>query len=678
MPAEAVPSAATDAATTDAATNAAAPRAVPPADSERAVITVKVGGVRTGATTVAGLAGVTLRLYDGASAPNAPSVVPRSEAWAVCVSDAAGDCSFSVPATNSGGANRDARFWIKQSAPAAPGTYTNGSLATGSSSPASTVYTVRTGAQLRAGTTYRSTADFMVGTASSGTTSGGVWQTSLTNPAPREDCGLRVALVLDLSGSVSPYIADLRAAAKTFVDALTGTPSTVALFTFAATAPAAGGANLASTPVSTAAGAATVKSRIDTYTTGGGTNWDQGLYQVAAEPAMYDMAVVITDGNPTYYGSTEGSGSSTRFREVENGVFSANAIKAEGTRMVVMGVGAGVSGTPDNLRAISGPTLGSDYYQTSDYAAAGATMRGLALAACTGSVTVVKQLVSSSSTGESTAGATPAGGWTFEARTSASGVGPASQSGTTVAGTGAVNFPLAFSHGAAPAGVTIAETQQPGHSIVTQGGKRAACVDIATGASIPVTNDPANPNAFSVTVASSVAASCRVYNRPPEPVAAITVAKRWIVNGVGYHNGAQPAGLSAGLTLNGTAQAWSSTRAGLAPGPVAIAESTTLTGRELCTVTGSRVTARNGSPMDAALPFAATLAAGTADTFTVTNTVDCGAELTLVKQVRGGSAAPTEWTLGAVGPAGALPGPSVPPALQRRPRRSRRTPGMRS
>ena len=34
--------------------------------------------------------------------------------WTECVSDAAGDCSFTFPSTQDGGINRDRRFWIVQ------------------------------------------------------------------------------------------------------------------------------------------------------------------------------------------------------------------------------------------------------------------------------------------------------------------------------------------------------------------------------------------------------------------------------------------------------------------------------------------------------------------------------------------------------------------------------------
>ena len=50
---------------------------------------------------------------------------------------------------------------------------------------------------------------------------------------------------------------------------------------------------------------------------------------------------MLTDGDPTYYGTgPSGPGNRTRFAEVENGIFSANALKLKATR--ILGVGVGV------------------------------------------------------------------------------------------------------------------------------------------------------------------------------------------------------------------------------------------------------------------------------------------------------------------------------------------------
>ena len=69
------------------------------------------------------------------------------------------------------------------------------------------------------------------------------------------------------------------------------------------------------------------------------------MAQIASSPNQFDIVVFITDGGPTVYGpGAEGPGNFTRFREVENGVFSANALKAKGSRIIAFGVGDGVSG----------------------------------------------------------------------------------------------------------------------------------------------------------------------------------------------------------------------------------------------------------------------------------------------------------------------------------------------
>jgi hypothetical protein len=202
-------------------------------------------------------------------------------------------------------------------------------------------------------------------------------------------------MILDLSGSVGSDLPNLKSAANTFVDSLVGTPSRMAIFSFSADSPATGATqnfpNL--TSVSTAGGATVVKNRYAAWTVGGGTNWDRGLATPAAAAPIYDVAVVITDGNPTNYSTApvQGSGSFNRLREVENGIFSANALKAQGTRVIAFGVGAGVAdaNTGLNLRSISGPVLSNgsncqvaDYYQTTDYAAAGEALRALALGNC--------------------------------------------------------------------------------------------------------------------------------------------------------------------------------------------------------------------------------------------------------------------------------------------------------
>lgn len=651
--------------------------AIPTPGSSESVVSVRVGGVRTGTTAVTPLSGATLGLFN-----NLNDAQPVNQTWALCTSDAQGDCSFVVPNTNSGGANRDRQMFVKAvSAPT--GYHFESSLGTGSNTISSTTYGFRVGrvisddfAQLRGGTTYTSLptgpgdeADFMLGTGAGVRNSGGVFQFVRDNPPAVQQCGIDIALVLDLSGSVLGSQNQLAGAASTLVDALTGTNSTVSLYTFSTGSPATewddGNTNNVLVPnhpeqqsVSTPAGASVVKAWYSNpngtanFTPSGGTNWDRGLWSVPASGNDYDVAVILTDGNPTFYNQPQqGTGSDTRFRELENGIFSANAIKAADTRVVAVGVGAGVTSPASglNLKAISGPTLDSDYFQTANYENAGQALRAMALAQCEGTVTLVKQVVPANTQGEDTTGATVAGGWTFDAVSSNPNV-TVPASGVTSNATGAVNFPLSFAVGAST-DLTFTEQLQDGYNLVTQGGKNAVCTELMSGNPVPVTNSGALGFTLSgVTGGASI--TCTVYNREkaPDP-ASIVVNKTWMINGVSYPEGAQPTGFSATLSLSGPAggpsnQPWGSARAGYLDGDTSEINESTVISPELteCTFVGLSLADSNGIVLSTQLPHTVELDAGT-NSYTITNTVTCVSRLTLLKTVVGGDASPDDWTL---------------------------------
>jgi hypothetical protein len=108
-----------------------------------------------------------------------------------------------------------------------------------------------------------------------------VWQVPRVNPAFPVSCGLDVALIIDLSGSLAGDLDEVQDASNAMVTALEGTNSRVGVYTFASNAPATAGGNLAITQVATAGGADIVRNHIDGFTTPtGGTNWDRGIGQV--------------------------------------------------------------------------------------------------------------------------------------------------------------------------------------------------------------------------------------------------------------------------------------------------------------------------------------------------------------------------------------------------------------
>ena len=85
-----------------AATTAPAAASVPDPTNTQSVVTVKVGGTRTGVSDVTGLAGVVLELWTNVNGEPGQKV---ADAWGECTSDTDGDCNFTVPDTNFGGDN---------------------------------------------------------------------------------------------------------------------------------------------------------------------------------------------------------------------------------------------------------------------------------------------------------------------------------------------------------------------------------------------------------------------------------------------------------------------------------------------------------------------------------------------------------------------------------------------
>ncbi len=117
---------------------------------------MKVGSQHTNADTVEGLAGVTLTLYNGVAAPTTP-------AGFTCISDAQGDCNFTIPNTqaaaggNAAGANHNRQFWVVQTG-VPGGWFQNSALVTGAAQGPWSLdpYRFRTGPNLEAGQTYTS------------------------------------------------------------------------------------------------------------------------------------------------------------------------------------------------------------------------------------------------------------------------------------------------------------------------------------------------------------------------------------------------------------------------------------------------------------------------------------------------------------------------------------------
>ncbi|UOE42629.1 prealbumin-like fold domain-containing protein [Agromyces larvae] len=633
-----------------------------PFDPNDATVRVFVGSDRlANGTGESPLAGVTLALS------NTQGGTLLGPDWAKCVSQPDGYCTFNVP-IGGGGVPQYTYLWVRQTE-SPPNYFMNERFGTGSTGATDSSYTfptprLRAGAVYESGSAYTGTtpggaqpsAAFMSLTGETATearSSSGVWQVSRNNPAPVAKCGANVAVVIDLSASVNPSLPDLKAAASQTVQALVGTPSSVALFTFGTNAPRQPGENLPLTPVSTQAGANTVIAKINGYPalTNQGTNWDRGLAQVGTG---FDVVIVITDGNPTFSEpGAVGPGATTRFKELENGIFSANRVKAGvnstgavGQRIIAVGVGAALDSATArrNLAAISGPvpypTLGFDYIATPDYGTAGQIMRALARAECPGSVSIIKRVVRP---GGTIADAPTAGGWTFDA----SAVGGTLNQPTAVTDndTGGVNFAIDYAEGVDVARFTAAERigDKPGYSLIPVGGRNATCTTL-DGAPVTVTN-AATGTGFSIDVNKLDQITCTVYNQAPDTSAALIVNKFWTINGgprIAETN--QPSGLSAALTVNGAPTAWGSATSGYSVSQSPVVAETRDTTLPECEFTGATI-GRPGGPTS---PFedsqAVPLTVGS-NVYEIVNNYDCSARLTLHKAMRNGPGDPTAWQL---------------------------------
>jgi len=343
-------------------------------------ITVRVGGVRTaengppGPPAATGLAGVTFRATSTGFTPVS------------CTSTAAGRCTLSV-------ASHKTYTVTETGLPA--GWYASPTLAAGSGG----TNTARRYDTLSVPVAAASVT-IPVAAPNSDTSPlarSGTWAASVDEPAFPAGCGLRVALLVDLSSSItSKVLPTYKAAARAFVESLRGTPSEVAIYTFGTTSPApstSGSNNANLPPVSTAtqAGIDTLVRKINGLTVppNSGTNWDSGIWRIVRDLPAYHFqsAVILTDGDPTFYGpgGNGGRGNMTRFAEVENGIFSANALKSEGTSLIGVGIGTSSSGlaSTDNIRAISGPVENRDFYNT-DFERLSHVLAQLALENCAG------------------------------------------------------------------------------------------------------------------------------------------------------------------------------------------------------------------------------------------------------------------------------------------------------
>ncbi len=705
-PALAVPSVAPTSVDTAAAASAAqaiAPMAAPTIPSTGAAITVNLRALRAaagGQTTTSATAGIKLELREeitGGSGNNAYATY-GTNVVTTCTTDADGDCNFVLPTVPT---SNGSRYWVVPTATAGPDAFLSQYLVTGENTDstsnanrfAATPYTFRTPVITRSQTPYQvPTANLTdmptnsrvgdpgvplsrtVSTANRWAHYGTDVIATIDNPrfAPTCTPGLKVALIVDTSTSMTynnnEGLNGARTASKAFAAAFADKGVSLGIFQFGNNA-----ATVMNPTVVTSGNLSSINSTINGISVSGTqyTNWDRGIEQVAG--ADYDIAVMLTDGNPTRYRSGAGNGSWTDLRGIEEAILSANLVKAEGTQMITFGVGDYLNpSTPYNLASVTGPVqwtanggipIGqADFAIPTDWNVVATQLGNLASSlTCEATVQVRKQERAGNGT------LTDAAGWTFTPTKTGSGTMTPAGAQTTVTG-GYLPQPwrIAFTNTTQTASVSITETAKPGWSV-----ESVSC----TKNGAPITGIP-NAATFSVTgLTTGDAVVCTVINGQ---AATVQANKTWVVKdsagttvGTYYQRGnaadpAVPAGLAATPGIGQTpSPKWGTVYSGFSIGQqLALKETSTIDAQLLpgCVLTAQQLT--GGNSLSTGLPFdltkgdyTATLVGG-ANVFEFTNTVTCTQTLDLVKVVAApGTEKTSSWTLEAKAPSGALTGP---------------------
>ncbi|MEL4177081.1 NEW3 domain-containing protein [Corynebacterium bovis] len=298
--------------------------------------------------------------------------------WASCVTGDQGTCDIVVPLSNLG-----QRYFVKQTNDVA-GAYHTDSITWARYQRAedrTTAYIPGYTPVLERGRVYGSpwTEDDIK------QQSFGAAPQSLANPPVERarSCyptGPRIALVLDSTTSIqdSGQAETLRNAVygpNGLLQNLRGTGAQIASFTFSQTSPGGNPRRNYPQPLNIDERFDEITGRIrdnQLRTFEAWTNWEDGLRAVyeANQQYRYNEVIFITDGDPNRWGDGNvNSGPDGSKRGVEAGIYRANLIKQMGTRIVTIGAGyanayANWDGA-NNLKAISGPIDGLDYFATS-------------------------------------------------------------------------------------------------------------------------------------------------------------------------------------------------------------------------------------------------------------------------------------------------------------------------
>lgn len=348
--------------------------------------------------------------------------------------------------------------------------------------------------------------------------------------APPSRCGGTVTIVLDTSSSV-PWQNGQTAlvnAALGFIDAYTGTPTFMRIVGFDISAysyyPTTAGqyVNILNPSSSLTA----MRNKVDAQDTssgrwGGGTNWEDGLWQAFRTTSgtpfaqLPELVVFVSDGEPNRNRTNLPSDGDTRYNstDLSRAVTAANYGRGTGARVVGVLVGNDASTTnQDRMRSVVGPVtwngtgptnLGNasaaDFFlpaNSASFAQLGNVLRAISAAQCGGTVTVQKRIEVGGSLVEAS------GVWSYTTDVGVRELDLATSSSIT--------FDYTFPTGTTTRSVRIGETPVAGYTFV-----RAEC----TSAGAPlgadrITSPTDGTSGVIVTLTPDEAVSCVMISRP--------------------------------------------------------------------------------------------------------------------------------------------------------------------
>lgn len=324
-------------------------------------------------------------------------LTPVNEPWAKCTADANGQCTFEVPVGNK------KHYWVGMTK-ASPGYKVIEELRIGGSGATNTPGNIRKYAfatpELQNRKTYYSgvhyNADgdtvnpagfygnrdnfFMSAVRAGGDGDSDTrprWRDSIgafmqvrDNPQLPASCGqVKVGFVVDVSGSMGEQgVKSVKHVLTAAVAGLADSDVQVGFASFGTDSPGSGNPRNILEPVSLKNG---MPDSVTNYIKNlrpagrGDTDWEEGLSQFQGKG--YDIVYMITDGNPTrtqtptdlgIYAGT-GNGVDTLFKTVELPIGVANTMKAEGTRIVPVGIPSKWTYHPESLDVFMGAILGA-------------------------------------------------------------------------------------------------------------------------------------------------------------------------------------------------------------------------------------------------------------------------------------------------------------------------------